>query len=91
MTLEELMGSLVEHGFVRNDPATPAPDPEPAPAPEPAPQPSPSEDAISALRSEIAELTRTIKANAIKTNIIETPQPESAEDILGALLVGDRR
>ena len=61
----------------------PAPAPVPAPAPAPAPEPSPDPDAIakllqanSELQQQVAHLTSTLQANAIKQSMLPGGTPQ---------------
>lgn len=82
MTLDELTAYLEKQGFTRNVA-------EPESQTEPEQQNNfATKDDLTALQTAIADLTNTIKANAIITNTFDKPDSASADDILGAVLSG---
>lgn len=62
------------------------PEPQPEPQPDPAPAPQPD---MAALVARMDELTRTIQA----TNVLQSrqPAPETADDILAAIIRPPRK
>lgn len=69
-------------------PQDPDPQPAPDPAPEPLNQPDPQPD-MAALVARMDELTKTIQA----TNVLQSrqPAPETADDILAAIIRPPRK
>lgn len=86
MTLDELMQHLEDAGFQRKS-ENPTPEQNPEPSKEP--EKEPAFDA-EALQRAIENLTSALQANAIKTVVVDNQQPkkETAEDILGTILMG---
>lgn len=91
MTLEELTAYLETAGFTRTKPEEPKPEEpnpeEPKPEEEQKPEYASKAD-ITALQTALADLTKTIKANAIATQFLDKPEKDSADDILASVLAG---
>ena len=79
MTLDELTTYLENAGFTRTKEEQKPEEQKPEYA---------SKDDIAALQTALADLTKTIKANAIATQFTDKPDGESADDILASVLTG---
>lgn len=84
MTLDELTTYLENAGFTRTKEEQ---KPEEQKPEEQKPEYA-SKDDIAALQTALADLTKTIKANAIATQFTDKPDGESADDILASVLTG---
>lgn len=100
MNMTELM-KLVDAGFTKQEilqlagaaqepkeepKSEPAPQPEPEPAPQPAPQPAYD---MTALLAKMDEMTKAVQASNIAAG--RQPQPETADDILAAIIRPPRK
>ena len=85
MTLEELTAYLENAGFTRTKPEEQKPEEQ---KPEEQKPEYASKADITALQTALADLTKTIKVNAIATQFTEKPDKESADDILASVLAG---
>lgn len=104
MNMNELM-KLVDAGFTKQEilqlagaaqepkeepKSEPAPQPAPQPDPEPAPQPAPQPAYdMTALLAKMDEMTKAVQASNIAAG--RQPQPETADDILAAIIRPPRK
>lgn len=92
MTLDELTAYLEKAGFTRTEqkPEEQKPDEQKPDEQKPEEQQNSfaTKDDLTALQNSIAELTKTIKANAIASQFTDKPNGDSADDILASVLVG---
>lgn len=89
MTLDELTTYLENAGFTRTKEEQKPEEQKPEEQkPEEQKPEYASKDDIAALQTALADLTKTIKANAIATQFTDKPDGESADDILASVLAG---
>ena len=100
MTINELM-KLVDAGFTKQEilqlagaaqepKEDPKPEPKEDPKPEPAPQPEPQQAYdMAALLAKMDEMTKAVQASNLAAS--RQPAPETADDILAAIIRPPRK